>query len=79
MYRDGMDSRLLQKKALILIELLTIWGQGSATRISAHEMFTSLALGSYSKSQFTYDKLQEKIMSDKSGQVSSHGHAIFFP
>ena len=47
MYRDGMDSRLLQKKALILIELLTIWGQGSATRVSAHEMFTSLALGTY--------------------------------
>ena len=47
MYREGMDSRLLQKKALIFIELMTIWGQSSANRVSAHEMFTSLALGTY--------------------------------
>ena len=47
MYGEGMDSHLLKKKALILIELLTMWGQGSATRVSAHEMFTSLALGTY--------------------------------
>ena len=79
MYRDGMYSRLLQKKALIFIKLLTIWGQSSATRVSAHEMFTSLALGTFSKSQFNYNKLQDKIMSDKSGQVRPHGHAIFFP